>query len=69
VKIGGEVMRELEGRIATVTGARRGIAEATAERLASAGAIVIAAARGIGGEGDPRPETVVNTLARGRRLS
>jgi NAD(P)-dependent dehydrogenase (short-subunit alcohol dehydrogenase family) len=61
-------MRELEGRIAVVTGASRGIGEATAERLASAGALVIAAARTVGDEADPQPETLANTVAqiRGR---
>lgn len=57
-------MGELEGKIAIVTGASRGIGEATAERLAAAGAIVVAAARSLGDESDPQPETVVNTVAR-----
>jgi NAD(P)-dependent dehydrogenase (short-subunit alcohol dehydrogenase family) len=61
-------MRELEGRIAIVTGASRGIGEAAAERLASAGAIVIAAARSLGDEADPRPDTLAYTVSqiRGR---
>jgi NAD(P)-dependent dehydrogenase (short-subunit alcohol dehydrogenase family) len=61
-------MRELEGKIAVVTGASRGIGEATAERLASAGAIVIAAARSVGDEGAPRVDTLAYTVSqiRGR---
>jgi len=61
-------MRELEGKIAIVTGASRGIGEATAERLASAGATIIAAARSLGDEDDPRPDTLAYTLSqiRGR---
>ena len=60
-------MRELEGKIAIVTGASRGIGEATAERLASAGAIVIAAARTVGDEADPQIDTLANTVAQIRR--
>ncbi|CAN5366916.1 SDR family NAD(P)-dependent oxidoreductase [soil metagenome] len=56
-------MTELAGKIAVVTGASRGIGEATAERLASAGATVIAAARTIGDEGDPQPDTLAYTVA------
>jgi citronellol/citronellal dehydrogenase len=61
-------MRELDGKIAIVTGASRGIGEATAERLASAGATVIAAARKVGDEADPQIDTLAWTVAqiRGR---
>jgi len=61
-------MRELEGKIAVVTGASRGIGEATAERLASEGAVVIAAARSLGDEAAPHPDTLAYTVAqiRGR---
>jgi NAD(P)-dependent dehydrogenase (short-subunit alcohol dehydrogenase family) len=60
-------MRELEGRIAIVTGASRGIGEAAAERLASAGATVIAAARTIGDEADPQPDTLAYTVSQIRK--
>ncbi len=56
-------MSELAGRIAIVTGASRGIGEATAERLAAAGAIVIAAARTVGDAHDPAPDTLAYTVA------
>jgi citronellol/citronellal dehydrogenase len=56
-------MRELEGKIAVVTGASTGIGEAAAERLASAGAVVIAAARTLGDEADPQPETLAYTVS------
>jgi NAD(P)-dependent dehydrogenase (short-subunit alcohol dehydrogenase family) len=61
-------MRELEGKIAIVTGASRGIGEATAERLASAGATVIAAARTVGDEKAPEKDTLAHVVAqiRGR---
>jgi NAD(P)-dependent dehydrogenase (short-subunit alcohol dehydrogenase family) len=61
-------MRELDGKIAIVTGASRGIGEAAAERLASAGATVIAAARSLGDEADPEPDTLAYTVGqiRGR---
>ncbi|QNA86605.1 SDR family oxidoreductase [Sphingomonas sp. So64.6b] len=56
-------MTELQGRIAIVTGASRGIGEATAERFAAAGAMVIAAARTIGDETNPEPDTLSHTVA------
>jgi len=61
-------MRELEGKIAVVTGASRGIGEATAERLASAGAVVIAAARTLGDDAEPQIDTLAHTVSqiRGR---
>jgi NAD(P)-dependent dehydrogenase (short-subunit alcohol dehydrogenase family) len=61
-------MRELDGKIAIVTGASRGIGEAAAERLASAGAVVIAAARSVGDEDEPKLDTLAYTVAqiRGR---
>jgi len=57
-------MSELAGRIAVVTGASRGIGEATAERLASAGAAVIAAARTLGDETNCLADTLSHTVAR-----
>jgi len=58
------VMGELEGRITVVTGASSGIGEATAERLASEGAIVVVGARTMGDEADPQPDTLANTVAK-----
>jgi NAD(P)-dependent dehydrogenase (short-subunit alcohol dehydrogenase family) len=56
-------MKELEGKIAIVTGASSGIGAVAAQRMASEGAIIIAAARRVGDEADPRPETVAHTVA------
>jgi citronellol/citronellal dehydrogenase len=63
-----ERVMELAGKIAVVTGASRGIGEATAERLASAGATVIAAARTLGDEKAPELDTLAYVVAqiRGR---
>lgn len=55
-------MTELDGKIAIVTGASAGIGEAAAERLASAGAIVLIGARTAGDDADPQPDTLANTV-------
>jgi NAD(P)-dependent dehydrogenase (short-subunit alcohol dehydrogenase family) len=60
-------MGELDGKIAIVTGASRGIGEAAAERLASEGAIVIAAARTVGDEADPKIDTLAYTVSQIRK--
>jgi NAD(P)-dependent dehydrogenase (short-subunit alcohol dehydrogenase family) len=57
-------MRELDGKVAVVTGASTGIGEAASERLASAGAVVVAAARTVGDEADPQPETLAYTVSK-----
>ena len=58
-------MDELKGRIVVVTGSSAGIGEAAAERLASAGAIVVCGARTVGDEKNPQPQTLADPVLQG----
>ncbi len=56
----------LEGKLVVVTGASRGIGRAVAERLASAGAEIVAAARTLVADGDRGSATETAELIRSR---
>lgn len=56
-------MGELAGRIVVLTGASSGIGAVAAQRLAAEGATLICAARRVGDEADPQPETIAHTVA------
>lgn len=56
-------MSEMKGKIVVVTGASSGIGAVTAQRIAAEGGIIICAARRMGDENDPQPETIAHTVA------
>lgn len=58
--------RPLEGKLIVVTGASRGIGRAIAERLAVAGAEIVAAARTLGADGDRGSAEETAALIRSR---